>query len=484
MTTEAFRKSHKRRFLPYFWVVAAGLVVFELFSYPTNSFLSNITAVAITIAALIPSYLWCSGLALGIPIFPLCSLTYVWTFSLPLVSDHPLVGTYSPEAHLRAGLVVISFLLVGTMVWFPLVKNPPRPKITYRGFPNQRGNVLFLSLLGFYALFAIANNGGWLFWLEEGWFTAVRAGILGLNTLASFVIAYRLGTRNLSPRQSQLAIVLLSFNIIASAVGLLLVGAASTFLLATVAYTIGRKKIPVLMMIIFITCFAILHFGKAEMRAKYWWQPTGVSVQVSQYPAWFSEWAGYSVNYLSGLNSESSLTQSRGGDRQSILERSSLIHLLLMVQAKSPGQIPFLNGYTYEIIPELLVPRIFSPNKIASHEGTYRLNIHYGRQTRADTSTTTIGWGLLNESYANYGWGGSTALGIILGAIYGWLTRLSINLPILSSESLFGILFLAFAFQTEWTAGVYVAALAQSSFMVLLIAILFMEKQYTRESHL
>ncbi len=481
--TRAFRDSQQRRFLPFFWMLSAGLLVFELFSYQTNSFLSNFTAAAITIAALIPGYLWCSGLALGMPIFPLCSLTYVWTFALPLVSKHPLVSSYLPGAQFSAGLVVIGFLLTATLTWFPFVKNFPRPKSVFRGLANQQGNILFLSILALCAIFAIANNGGWLFWLEGGWFTAVRAGILGLNTLASFIIAYRLGTKDLSPRQSQLAIFLLGFNIIASAVSLLLVGAASTFLLATVGYTIGRKKMPIVMIVVFIVCFAVLHFGKGDMRAKYWWQPTGVFVQVWEYPAWFSEWAGYSVNYLSRQNNQSFTDQQSSGERQSVLERSSLIHLLLMVQDKSPETIPYLHGKTYEILPELLIPRIFNPNKIRSHEGTYRLNIHYGRQTREATNTTTIGWGLLNESYANYGWLGSTALGVILGIFYGWLTRLSIRVPILSLESLFAILVLAYGFQTEWTAGVYVAALAQSSFVITLIAIFFMRNQYLRNDY-
>jgi hypothetical protein len=308
----------------------------------------------------------------------------------------------------------------------------------------------------------------------------VRAGILGLNILASFVIAYRLGAKNLSVRQSQVAIVLLGFSIIANAVGLLLVGSASIFLLAAVAYAVGRKKTPIVTITIVIACLAFLHVGKGDMRAKYWNQSIGGVVQVWQYPAWFSEWAGYSMRYLSSQNNQSPIVQQSSEERQSLLERSSLIHLLLMVQAKSPEQIPFLNGKTYEIIPELLVPRILNTNKIRSHEGTYRLNIHYGRQTREETNTTTIGWGLLNESYANYGWWGSIALGVILGTLYGWLTRLSINAPIISLKSLFAILFLAYSFQTEWTAGVYVAALAQSSFVIALIGILFMRNQYVK----
>jgi hypothetical protein len=235
------------------------------------------------------------------------------------------------------------------------------------------------------------------------------------------------------------------------------------------------------MIVVALTCIAFLHYGKGDMRAKYWFRSTGVVVQVWQYPAWFSEWAGYSMDYFTRQNDQLATAQQSSQERASLLERSSLIHMLLMAQSKSPEYIPFLNGKTYEIIPELLVPRVLNPNKIRSHEGTYRLNIHYGRQTRADTNTTTIGWGLLNESYANYGWWGSIGLGILLGTLYGWVTRWSMNRPILSLESLVAILFLAYSFQTEWTAGVYVAALFQSSFMIGLIALVFMRNQYLKD---
>src|SRR5206468_2846385 len=80
------------------------------------------------------------------------------------------------------------------------------------------------------------------------------------------------------------------------------------------------------------------------------------------------------------------------------------MQLLLFVQAASPDDVPFMDGETYAILPTLLVPRILMPNKPASHEGTYLLNIHYGIQTRDDTAKTTIGFGLLNEAFANFGY--------------------------------------------------------------------------------
>ncbi len=465
--------TQRRKFLPFFWLLTAGLCIFQLFVAQTESVLTNTASIAITAAALLPGYLWCSGRALGAPIFPLFSLTYIWTFALPLLINHPLVMSYTPESHLTAGMTVAGFLLIGTLAWFACVNNPPPSQNYYYGLLNKGGNSFFLWVLGACTLFYIAGNGGWLI-IPNQLFSAFRAAIIGLNILAGFVIAYRFGKKELSPRQSWVFIILLTINLIANAVGLLLVASASIFLLVAVAFSLGRKKVPIITIIIVISCLAFLHYGKAEMRNKYWNLSTQNTVQVWEYPTLFREWAGYSLDYLTPQNNNSFISTDRIKTKQSLLDRSSVMHLLLMVQDQSPDPIPYLNGKSYEVIPELIVPRIFNPNKIRSHEGTYRLNIHYGLQTREATNSTTIGWGLLNESYANYGLWGSIGLGIVLGLLYGMVTRWSINRPILSIQFLFTILFLAYSFQTEWTAGVYIAALVQSSFVIGFIALLLM----------
>ncbi|NEO61399.1 MAG: hypothetical protein F6J98_13545, partial [Moorea sp. SIO4G2] len=133
---------------------------------------------------------------------------------------------------------------------------------------------------------------------------------------------------------------------------------------------------------------------------------------------------------------------------------------------------------------QLLVPRILNPNKIRSNEGTYILNINYGIQTREATNTTTIGWGLMNEAYANFGILGCAGLAVFMGTFYGKVTQWSINAPILSAQSLFAVLILTFAFQTEWSAGVYVAALFQSSTVLGAIVVVLMKKEYTNNQYL
>ncbi|MGB3652978.1 MAG: hypothetical protein WBA41_17415 [Rivularia sp. (in: cyanobacteria)] len=468
-------RQQRRQLFKVFWFIAVLLFIFELFWTQTDSLITNFGAILITAAALLPSYLWCSGRALGMPIFPLFALTYIWTYGLPLVTEHPQVLTYSTESQLFASITVAGFLGLGTIIWFGFVKSPPPLPKSYRALSTKGGDAFFLFALGIGVLFNIVNNGGWLVsFLQGGFYTAFRAAILGLTALASFVLAYKLGNQELSKNKSRLFLTLLVAYIVTDAVGLLLIGAASTFVTATAGFIFGRQKIPTLPIIITIICLSFLHYGKSDMRNKYWFKEQPNLIQPWQYPAWYGEWVGYSWDYL---NKKDDVYLPSSQEKESFFERSSTIHMLLLAQDQTPTLKPFLYGKTYAILPELVIPRIFNFNKIRSHEGTHILSIYYGLQTLEATYTTSISWGLLAESYANFGELGCAGLAIVLGIIYGKVTRWSINAPILSAQSLFAVLVLTLSFQTEWTAGVYVAALFQSG-IVLGAIVIFMMKTF------
>jgi hypothetical protein len=467
---QALARRKQRQLLKSFWFITIALIGYELFGAKTDSALSNVGAALITIAALLPSYLWCSGQAQGMPIFPFFALTYTWTFALPLVAEHPVVITYSPESRLFASLTVSGFLCLGTWVWFQLVKSEvPAPRF-YRTLSEKKGDTFFLSILAISDLFYISSIGGWLF-LDGALFSTIRNAILGLAALASFILAYRLGANELSKQKSVLFLGLLITYMIISSMGLLLIGAASTFLVSLLAFIIGRKKVPFLGIMLMLVCFSLLHYGKGEMRAKYWAIGTP-AMQPWDYPAWFSEWGGYGL--------ASFHTQEESGEKKvSFVERSSVIQMLLITQDKSPKSIPFMYGETYAILPQVIVPRIFNASKIRTTEGTHMISVHYKLQTYEQTLTTSISWGLLPEAYANFGLAGCAGLAIVLGWGYGKVCRWSINAPILSAQSLFSILMITFALQTEWTASVYVAALYQSSIVVGGIVICFTKKRWS-----
>src|SRR5947209_20290509 len=78
-----------RLLLRAFWLGVAGLSVFAALTSRPAWFESDLGGILIAIAALMPAYLWCSGKVRGVPIFPVYALTYLWTYALPLASNHP-----------------------------------------------------------------------------------------------------------------------------------------------------------------------------------------------------------------------------------------------------------------------------------------------------------------------------------------------------------------------------------------------------------
>lgn len=453
-----------------FWVVAIALIGYELYIAQPASLLTSFAAVAITITALLPAYLWCSGRALGMPVFPFFGITFIWTYALPLVSNHPKVLEYSPNSQLFAGLTVSGFLLLGTLIWFPLVKNAPAKPSFYWALGDSRGNAFFLIAQATGVLFLLTSNAGWLT-LPPGTFSAVRSVTLGLTALGAFVLSYRLGKEELPGKQRQWFIGLLISFMLVSSSGLILNGAAATFLVSTIAYVIGSKRVPILVIVVAFMGISLLHYGKYDMREKYWSGDFAKPLQPWEYPAYYAEWAGYGLTYFASPKDETTNTE----EKTSFVERSSVIHMLLLAQSKSPDPQPYLYGKTYEILPQVVVPRILNTNRIRSQESTHMLSVYYGLQSPDATQTTSIAWGLIAESYANFGVLGCAGLAIALGLAYGWATRQSIQAPTLSLQSLFTVLILTFSVSsTEWTASTYLAALSQSSLLLLGIALCFM----------
>ncbi|UBF27975.1 hypothetical protein K9N68_08795 [Kovacikia minuta CCNUW1] len=466
---------NQKQLLKAFWIFTPCLVLYEIYLTKTDSLLSNFGAVLITVAALIPFYLWSAGKALGMPIFPFFAITFIWTYALPLVSNHPVVETYPAHSQFFAAVTVAGFLLIGTFTWFQFVRTVPPPPQYYWSLGKHKGDRFFFAALIGSTMFYLLSTNGVLSSLPVGIYAAVRSALLGLSALSTFILSYRLGRGELTKKQSWFFIFILIDNMIVSSMNFLLIGAASTFLVSTVAFIIGRRKIPIIPIVIAVVILTILHAGKADMRNKYWFNPdTPKLVQVWNYPEIYAEWINFSMTNLFNQNKTQETEK-----RASFFERASVIHMLLLAQTKSPDPIPFLYGKTYETIPQVIIPRLINPNRIRSQEGTHMLSVHYGLQTAEATKITSISWGLVAESYANFGIFGCVGLAIIMGSVHGQFTRWSISAPTLSLQSLFTVLMLTFALQTEWTAGTFIAAFSQSSTVLFLIAILFMKMYWS-----
>jgi hypothetical protein len=397
-------------------------------------------------------------------------MTYIAAFAIPFLSDYRIFAIADESARFNAALHVAGFLLTATLVSWNVHRRRLRQPVRFSTLDGDRADWLFHLTVLINALFTMSLVGGW-FYLPGGLFSLVRALVLGLSVIAVFVLSYRWGAGQMSRRALVFFIVCLAASIVANTATLLLINSIVIALLAIAAFSVARKRIAIVPLVALIVVTSVLHQGKREMRKRYWLPEGTVLVQPWNYPSFFAEWLA-----LSRTRSSDDLlgTTEKG---QTLLERAGLAHIFVMVRTVSPQRIAYLHGETYKIIPQLFVPRMFNPNKIASHEGTYLLNIAYGLQTREDTATTTIAWGLLNEALANFGLIGCYGLAVLLGIWYAFAARVTIHAPLLSFRGLFGLLIASLAIQSEFTAGVYVSALFQSMVALLALRYLFMRRQ-------
>lgn len=449
-----------------YWLVSAALLITVGLKAPGQSPESVFGALLILVAAMVPSYMWVSGRVRGLPLFPACALTCIWTFALPLVSEHPLVMQFPGWNQLVAALSIVLYLVLGTVSWSAVARRPPQPpRVCWMMNEAQSGPVLLVAL-GISAIYTMVATADWIH-LTPGVLAFARAISLAIQALSCFVLSYRLGSNKLAGPVKVVFIVTLSFLIVAILPSLLLIYAMSVLAISLMAYVVASKRLPWRVGLAALFAFGFLHLGKAKMRDKHWGEQDIRAVDPFEYPAFIREWIDSSLEAIR----EGKAGDDTGG---SLLERASLMHWLLFFQANTPGAVPFLNGETYALIPRMLVPRILDANKPRSNEASYVLAIHYGVMTREDTEVTTFAFGLINEAYVNFGFIGVGVLGVVLGTFYGKASQWARRTPILSFRALFAVVVASYSFQAEYVSTFLAAALFQSTVVLIVMTLLFM----------
>jgi hypothetical protein len=451
-----------------YWFGLLALIAIVLFTAHPQYAESAIGAALIIAAAWLPAWLWIKKGMGGLPIFPVFALTHTWTFGLPLLYEHPIVKIFEATDQLFAALFVTAFLVLSTLFWLAVRHTRIRPPKFCLSMRQSGADDIFFVILVASIVFTISVNGAWLN-VPAAVYSIIRAVMLAVEALGCFALSYRLGTRELTGLKGMVFKVLLLILVLVTLPPLEMVSSMAIVALAAIGYVSGSGKVPWIAFIVAILLFVFLQMGKSEMRDRYWAEADQGPVQPRAYPAFFAEWVSASLDELRAP--ESDIDE----EKHSLIERASLMQLFLYEQILS-GSVPFMYGDTYVIVPQLLIPRIFYPEKPTTHEGTYRLNIHYGFQTREQTETTTIGFGLLNESYANFGLVGMALLAVTMGAYYGWVERWAAAVPLLSLRGLFAITVASLSFQTEFAAGVYAAALFQAFVALLCLSMLVVRR--------
>jgi hypothetical protein len=210
---------------------------------------------------------------------------------------------------------------------------------------------------------------------------------------------------------------------------LFLVGGMIYLLSTGLGYVLASKRLPLLAFGILFAVVSILHAGKGEMREKYWLSGTNYGeISVAHLPGMLFEWVGDGVYALASGNSNSG-----------VVDRASLIQMILLAESLTPEVIPYLGGETYAMLPSILVPRFIESDKPASQVGMELLNIRYGVLTAEGAAVTAVGWGLVAEAYANFGVAGVVGMAIALGAFCGALHAWSANARLISIPMLASI---------------------------------------------
>jgi hypothetical protein len=384
----------------------------------------------LTISVYLPCSLWVRAGTPGIPIWPAVAVMSWLYYALPILRDRE--NLYTPDEILRGAATAAAFLTIGTITWrlsFPSGRRRPRrvgPEFLVAPHMNA---VVFLGLglgLSYYVLLSLGlfNSLGSAFGL-------VRSFMQTSAVVSCYVVGHARGRGILRGQLWALAVAALTANALAAWTSLFLVQGMSYLLAAVGGYVITTKRVPWLPLSAAFLILGVLHAGKTEMRQQYWLADSNTiaeSVRIQDVPEFLTEWI------RAGLKASVSDDGS-----QSIIDRASLFRLLLAVQRLAPESVPFLDGETYALLPNLLVPRFLEPDKIVSQAGMNMLNIHFGFQTDQQTKVTALGWGLIPEAYANFGTPGVAGIGLLSGMIAGLFFRFTWGASAISTGTFLGI---------------------------------------------
>lgn len=433
---------------------------------------------AIAAGCTVPTFAWVRHRRPGIPIAPLLAVQTLLVYGLPIVLRNEALDNFTPAEIDRAGLEIGLFALAIAAGWSLAYAPKPRAARHFYGIGltlrdgTMRLARWSLTLLGIGFAFEFGNASGLAApvfdLLPGGSFSLIRAICSAAAIGGALLGAYCLGN-GLFPRPQRVAFWAMFWGtFVLQITGFLLSGAIGIVSAVLVGLYFGRRQPPWKFAIIIFSVFAFLNISKFEMRAKYWQTDAEYAPNsLGNIPTMMWEWSATSVDILTGEID----TRRDDVEKQRLSDRINNLGILLFVQdAVTRGGYPTLNGETYTLIPQLLVPRIVWKDKPRAHEGQVTLNVHFGRQSVEETLVTYIAWGLLPEAYGNFGpfWG-ALICGIFLGAGFGWVEARVRPYPLASIQA---FLILVLAVQTvtsfEMVASVWITTMFQALISIII----------------
>jgi hypothetical protein len=426
----------------------------------------------------------------GVPLLPTLALQHLIVYGVPILSKNEEAYAY-PESYFNAaGAELLLFLLSMTTVWYAGIRLFPASRAFsytltmlrsggYQLF-NRIGLILILFTTVWQVLEVLGMLGPLFNALPEGSYSIANTIVSAASMCGFFIAALGIGSGELPAALRYLFWAAFCVQCIVAIASLLLSSASVYMASVAIGLFWSSGRFPWRFLLCTISILSFLNLGKAEMRERYWDEITGErkSFSVSDIPSIYAEWGDLSMK---SFNKEKK-QQGEKISQQTLVERvNNLSNLLYVIDAVEGRKVPLLNGETYEIIPALLIPRIFWPEKPRTPEGQILLNVHFGRQDRVSSLKTYIAWGLLPEAYGNFGaYFGSVFLGSVLGLGLAFLERATQNKALFSMEgfTLFSV-FTGLAISYEMVASVLVTSLFQAVVTICVAMLPFVERTKT-----
>lgn len=422
----------------------------------------TVTSLAMLVFGALPMIRWIGRGEASYPIIEFMLLTTVPFYALPLMTGHEETRRYSEPILLQATLVVLTFQLsciAGSALISKTYQRGPE-----RGQSFWRAEILPEARMKFTAYTLILNTV-WLFassfttWFESDLLGTFRAIFFGIGIISAFIQARLWGSGMLNPFEKSLFWVNLLLQVGLSFLSLILINGIGLLLTALAGYFTVARRIPWLPAVILFPIIAVLHNGKGEMRKIYWSAEPG-ELRVDSVPDYLSQWIEFGLPGGEQTKEEEASEQEKL--TYGLMRRASLFQMVCVGVARVPSQHDYLFPDSYTIIPALFIPRPIWPGKPSPQETVTLLSVELGVLSAEQAKTTSIGFGMLTEAYANYGFLCVGALGFIFGYLFRLLAISTLDCATLSLPGLLRILCIVWCFSSESTLAVWVSSLYQA----------------------
>lgn len=451
----------------------------------------------IGIGACIALKVW-QSFGIGLPLLPMVAIQHLAVYGLPLYNRDETTASYAESFLNQAGLEILVFLVSTTIAWrFGMQVFFPSKPYAYAlrmfivdGNSTLRkvGMGLVGGVTGYQILDALQLTEIIFSLLPNGSYSILSAAINSSGMAGYFLLSMWVGTGQTKGGAKLLLWGSFALNGVLLSSGFLLSSTTNYVAAIVLGSFWGSGRLPVKFLTITVALLSFFHVGKFEMRERYWEKEGGGQhiFHLSEIPVHYAEWAESSYRLITTAgNSDSGfqtdeLTTTKQKKNQSMIGRvNNLQNLLYAIRSVEVQRIPTLDGATYILIPPLLIPRIFWPEKPRTHEGQIMLNVHFGRQSMLDTFSTYVAWGLVPEAYGNFGaiWG-SVILGAALGFLFAWLETATARKPLLSMEGLVTFaVFIGLAVSFEMVASVLITSIFQSVLTIIMACSPFVDRR-------